>query len=79
LFLADRQTDALRTGLKVVSVHAKYLKKLPLGKGTRDLKETRKESVERLYEIWLKTKMSLAVPGGTVGEAGLMSLQIRLV
>ena len=36
---------------------------LPLRKGTRDRKETWKDSVERLYEIWLKTKMSLPVSG----------------
>jgi hypothetical protein len=67
LFLADRQTDrqtdvtnlivALQTRLKFVSVYAKYL--LPLRKGTRDLKETWKDSVERLHEIWLKTNQFL--------------------
>jgi len=36
---------------------------LPLKKGTRDPKETWKDFVERQYEIWLKTKMSLPVPG----------------
>jgi len=73
----DRQTDrwtdgrtdvtnlivALPTRLKILSVHVKHLMKLPFRKGTRDLKGTWKESVERLYEIWLKIKMSLPVPG----------------
>jgi len=46
-----------------MSLHAIYLMKLSLRKRTRDLKETWKDSVERRYEIWLKTQMSLPVPG----------------